>query len=97
METEVELKVKLAEMEIAQLLSTFPESRAVLFNHFGASCFECPASNEETVALGVSVHSADSECFFNDLIKVIHGSQSLDEASETGTGEGVEKVDQNAS
>lgn len=95
MRDEEKMKEKLAEMRISQLISEFPASKAVLFNHFGASCFDCPASKEETVALGVRVHSADSECFFNELIRVTHASRSQNKDSGIVTDEGVDKVAQN--
>jgi hypothetical protein len=69
-----ELKGRLAEMKIAELLCEYPDSGAVLFSHFGASCFNCPASKEETVGLGVRVHSADPETFYHDLMERISAS-----------------------
>ncbi len=79
-----EPRERLLAMRIAQLITEYPQSRAVLFSHFGASCFDCPASQEETIALGVRVHSADMETFYNDLLKkiAIPAAQGVEGQSE---------------
>lgn len=62
---------RFTKMSIAELLTQYPQTREVFFSHFGASCFNCPGAHEETVEMGVRVHSADREVFFNDLMKAI--------------------------
>lgn len=62
---------QLAEMRISDLLKTFPEAAEVLYNHFGASCFNCPAVSLEKVEIGVVVHQADADSLYRDLMKKI--------------------------
>jgi len=54
-------------LTVKELLQSRPASAAVLYNHFGASCFECPAAVEETVDFAVRVHEAVPEDFYRDL------------------------------
>jgi len=93
---EQDLRHSLAEMKIAQLISAYPQTRPVLFSHFGASCFDCPASTEETTDLGVRVHSADAESFYNELmerISISSGTPNPREQESVDTCGTVEKVD----
>ncbi len=60
----------LRRMTLAELLERFPQAKAVLHTHFGASCFECPAVSEETVELGARVHRVEEE-FYRDLLEAI--------------------------
>jgi hypothetical protein len=66
----------LAATRIRDLLDRHPKSRAVLFEHFGGSCFECPAASEETVDQGIRVHRTDNDAFYADLLKAIRDSPS---------------------
>jgi hypothetical protein len=62
---------RIGSMLIVDLIARHPESKQVLFNHFGASCFACPGRVEETVTLGVRVHRAEEEEFYRDLAAAI--------------------------
>jgi hypothetical protein len=67
------LKRDIAHLSIAEVLARYPQSHGVIFNHFGASCFECPAKAEETLALGIRVHQTDEEPFYADLLAALEG------------------------
>jgi hypothetical protein len=62
---------QLETMRIKDLLDAFPETAAVLYNHFGASCFGCPAVQKERLETGVLVHQADADHFYRDVMEEI--------------------------
>ena len=66
-ETLESFKSRIGGLKVAELLEQFPESQAIVFNHFGASCFECPGKTEETVDLAIRVHESLAEEFYRDL------------------------------
>ena len=66
-----EFTARMAAIRIDELIRRFPQSKPVLFNHFGASCFECPASSDENVGFGVRVHDSLQEEFYSDLAEAL--------------------------
>ena len=66
---------RVGRMRVAELLRLYPGSRPVLYNHFGESCFECPAQEEETVELAVQVHRSLREEFYRDLYHEIESGK----------------------
>lgn len=58
-------------MKVEELLNRFPDSKPVVYNHFGASCFECPAVAEEDVQLAILVHDSLEEDFYRDLAQTL--------------------------
>jgi len=70
-ETLGQFRERIGGLKVSELMERHPESQAVLFNHFGASCFECPAVAEETVDLALRVHHSLEDEFYQDLREVI--------------------------
>jgi len=70
-ETLREFKARIASMRIDELLERFPQSKPTLYNHFGASCFDCPAAAEENVACAIRVHDSLEEEFYADLAEAL--------------------------
>jgi hypothetical protein len=74
----------LLQVTIAEVLRLYPESRPVLFDHFGASCFNCPAVTEESLELGIAVHRVDQTVFLDDLIHAILRSHRDQDSTPQG-------------
>lgn len=66
-ETYSVFKSRIGSLRVDDLMTRFPQSKPALYNHFGASCFECPAASEENVSLAVLVHGSPEVEFFKDL------------------------------
>lgn len=62
---------KLKNLSIQRIIEGYPWILPVLYNHLGASCFDCPGRFEETLAKGVILHEADSVRFYEDLERVL--------------------------
>ncbi len=70
-ETRSDFKARFGSMKVEELMNRFPASKSVLYNHFGASCFECPAASEEIVAFAIRVHDSQEEQFYTDLAETL--------------------------
>ena len=66
-ETLSEFRSRIGSTIVADLMRQFPDSKPVLYNHFGASCFECPAVTAETIAFAIRVHDSLEDEFYADL------------------------------
>jgi len=79
MNDNVQLHTPIAEwgsLKIRALIEKYPASKSVLFKHTGAACFGCPAADEESVELGIRVHGAVADDFYQDLAEVLSSQQS---------------------
>ncbi len=56
-----------ASKSIQEAIEDHPEILPVLYNHLGASCFDCPGRFEETLEKGIRLHEADPEIVLRDL------------------------------
>jgi len=66
-----DFKNRIGTLKVDELMKRFPETKPALYNHFGASCFECPASSEEEVALAIRVHDSLEVEFYKDLAETL--------------------------
>ena len=73
-------QVRISRLKVSELMEQYPESKTVLFNHLGASCFECPALTEETVSLALRVHHSLKEEFYDDLARALSRASAIHEA-----------------
>jgi len=58
-------------MPIRRAIEEHPEILPVLYNHLGASCFECPGRFEESLEKGILLHEADLERAVEDLRRAL--------------------------
>lgn len=65
------LRERLDGLPISRVLADHPGAEPVLYRHLGASCFDCPGRFEETLDLGIRLHEADPDSFYEDLEKAI--------------------------
>jgi hypothetical protein len=70
---------RIGRLKVSELMDRYPESKPVLFNHLGASCFECPAAMEETVSLALRVHRSLEDEFYQDLARVFSSTPAIHE------------------
>lgn len=69
-ESRSDFKARIGRMKVEELMKQFPQSKVVLYEHFGASCMDCPAAFEEDLELAIRVHDSLEEDFYDDLAGV---------------------------
>ncbi len=67
-----DLVERVMSIPIERVIREYPEALPVLYNHFGASCFDCPGRHEECLERGILLHEADREIVFEDLERVLN-------------------------
>jgi hypothetical protein len=76
---------RIGRLKVSELMDRYPESKPVLFNHLGASCFGCPAATEETVSLALRVHRSLEDEFYQDLARALGSSPFAIRESDSGS------------
>lgn len=73
MESSEAFRQRIGQLKVSELMDRYPDSKPVLFNHLGASCFECPAATQESVDLALRVHHSLEDEFYQDLAQALEG------------------------
>ncbi|MCA9425787.1 MAG: DUF1858 domain-containing protein [Candidatus Omnitrophica bacterium] len=61
----------LGSLSIHEAIETHPEILPTLYNHLGASCFDCPGRFKETLEKGILLHEADPQVVFGEIERVL--------------------------